>query len=51
MTFVCRALAEVALLEKATTVQHDACLGILAGAVRLLFKAHQLAGEPCSLLT
>ena len=39
-----RALAEVASLEKASTVQHDACLGIMAGAVRLLYKAHQLAG-------
>ena len=40
-----RALIEVAALEKASTPQHDACLTLLAGAVRLLYKAHQLAGR------
>ena len=32
------------MLERAATLQHEACLQQLADAVRVTFKAHQLAG-------
>ena len=37
-------LAEVTALERASTLQHEACLHHLADAVRVVFKAHQVAG-------
>ena len=39
-----RVLGEVTALERASTSQHEACLLQLADAVRVTFKAHQLAG-------
>lgn len=39
-----RVLSEVTALEREATLQHDACLQHLADAVRVTFKAHQLAG-------
>lgn len=41
---VCRALFEVANLERSQRLQADACIKCLADAVRVAYKAHQLAG-------
>lgn len=42
--FMSGVLSEVTALEREATLQHDACLQHLADAVRVTFKAHQLAG-------
>ncbi|KAK9813949.1 hypothetical protein WJX73_006170 [Symbiochloris irregularis] len=42
--FMAGVLEEVTVLERASTLQHEACLHQLADAVRVVFKAHQLAG-------
>ena len=41
---MCRVLSEVTALEREATLQHEACLQHLSDAVRVTFKAHQLAG-------